>query len=227
MTDRPFIFTGESVRAILAGTKTQTRRLCTKARDESGAWAASVHPDGAGTGWIAWWPRPISAEQTRKCYPGDDGFPCPHGAVGDRIWVRETWARIYDVYPFGESDPSHIEYRADGDEGRFPGDWPSETRDDAERPRWKSPWFLRRADSRIDLEITDVRVQRLHSISPTDIEAEGVLVNCEGTRGARSYLVEEWDTINGKRAPWLSNPWVFALTFRRIKPALDATRKAG
>ena len=221
MTERPLIFTGESVRAILAGTKTQTRRLVRlpgwmvrKGGDLERAWPDKLW--GVTPGLHV----PCSEDDTQqRLYP-----PCD---VGDRIWVRETWARIYDVYPFGESDPSHIEYRADGDEGRFPGDWPSETRDDAERPRWKSPWFLRRADSRIDLEITDVRVQRLHSISPTDIEAEGVLANCDGTRGARAYFVEAWDKINDKRASWSSNPWVWALTFRQIKPALDATRKAG
>ena len=223
MKERPLIFTGESVRAIVEGRKTQTRRLCKKAVDH-GVCADSVHMDGAGVGWIAWWGHAATAEETRKMYPGDSGFLCPHGAVGDRIWVRETWARIYDVYPFAEGDPSHVEYRADGDAGRFPGEWPPETREDAERPRWKSPFFLKRVDSRITLEITDVRVERLHSISWDDVKAEGVLVNCDGTRGARSYFVEAWDKINGKTAPWSGNPWVWALAFRRIKPPVP---KAG
>jgi hypothetical protein len=218
MKERPIIFTAESVRAIIDGRKTMTRRLCAKAMDH-GEPATAVHPDGAGVGWIAWWgTHDVTAEQTKRLYPGAEGFTCPYGAVGSRLWIRETWARVYDVCPFDDGDPSHIEYRADGDPKRFPGEWPPETAEDPERPRWRSPWFLKRADSRIDLEITAVRVQRLHSISPVDVEAEGVLVNCDGSHGARSYFVKEWDRLNGKRAPWASSPWIWALTFKRICP---------
>lgn len=196
---RGMMFTDESVRAILAGNKTQTRRLV---KIPTGA--ANVR---GWTDYLKW---------------GDySGGPhgvieCPHGAVGDRIWVREAWARVYDAYPFCDGYPSHIEYRADGDPARFPGDWPPETADDPGRPRWRLPYFLKRADSRITLEITDVRVERLHDISPVDIRAEGVFVDFDGTHGAWSYFVEAWNKINGKRTTWASNPWVWVLSFIKI-----------
>lgn len=238
MKERPIIFSGESVRAILAGRKTQTRRLCKQAVVH-GVSAASVHPDGAGTGWISWWPNPISAKMTRRIYPGAAGFHCPHGSVGDRLWVREgvTWS------------PSRYECTYDADGAPCVIDnW-----------CWKtnrlSPIFLPRGAARLHLEITDVRVQRLQDITEDEARAEGVEpwldgpwwscmrkdgsafdVGVEPDEEMRRDLVavvekprrtvdtacgmfaRAWDAINGKRAPWASNPWVWAITFRRVKP---------
>ena len=193
MKERPIIFTGESVRAILDGRKTQTRRLCAKAIDH-GVPALSVHHDGAGTGWIAWWGKfAVDAENTKRLYPGSDGFTCPHGAVGDRLWVRET---------FNADWCDHVIFKADGGSAIEEG-WSKE-------PRWKSPFFLKRKDSRIDLEITDVRVQRLTYATEKDARAEGFC--------SLDAMAVAWNAINGKRATWSSSPWVWALTFRRVKP---------
>ena len=207
MKERPIIFTAESVRALLSGAKTQTRRLV-KPQPSAGVRRSPFVPsgleDGHGRGIrIPWY-------------------------VGDRLWVRETWAQIYDVAPFDDGDPSHIEFRADGDPERLPGEWPSEERDDPECPRWRSPWFLKRKDSRIDLEITDVRVQRLQNITEEDARAEGTPGDHsvhwpDGDPGTiydahKRCFANAWDRINGKRASWASNPWAWTLTFRRVGP---------
>lgn len=87
MKERPMLFNGEMVRAVLDGRKTQTRRVCKKAHSKHDGPADAVHLDGAGTGWIAWWGKgPHSAEFTVRAYPGADGFPCPYGVPGDRLW---------------------------------------------------------------------------------------------------------------------------------------------
>jgi len=198
MKERPIPFSSPMVRAILEGHKTQTRRMCKKAFD-----AASVHPDGAGSGWIAWWPSPVSAAETTKLYPDGEGFPCPYGQPGDRLWVRETTWRNGG---YVATDKSNIAY-----EGKRPS------------------IFMRRCDSRIILEITAVRVERLQDISEADAIAEGIQgdgimyydYSPEGTglptQTPRSSYCGLWDSINGKRFPWASNPWVWVLTFQRVK----------
>lgn len=254
MVERPILFSGPMVRALLAGTKTQTRRICTKARDVAGGWAASVHPDGSGLGWIAWYPKPVSAEETRRLYPGEQGFRCPYGVLGHRLWVRETWASV---------EEDLVAYRADGKTGAWMGNgeggrmfihhgWIRGVADREKRghwvglgkygDRWRPSIFMPRWASRITLEVTKVRVQRLQDISEEDAVAEGVL--CEdlpsdtdnfhppGSYGyvtgfdplpngriyptAREAYGDGWDHINGERAPWRSNPWVWVVTFKRV-----------
>ena len=228
MKERPIIFTADSVRAILDGRKTQTRRLVKlpkwmerKGGELERAWADKLW--GMTPGLHV----PCSEDGTQqRLYPPYE--------IGDRLWVRERFAHIYDVYPFGEGDPSHIEYYADGDPTRFPGEWPPETVDDPERPRWKSPFFLKRAHSRIDLEITSLRVERLRDITEADARAEGMQFHDGGGVGhsgwrhdvnygvvcgnARSAFATAWDKINGKRATWSSSPWVWVIEFKRVRP---------
>jgi hypothetical protein len=160
---------GPSVRAILAGTKTQTRRLRTH-------------------------------------------------AVGDRPWVKEAIVAL-------DGDPTTAIYCADGSAARV------------ERWPWKrtsiNPMFMPRSLSRITLEITEVRQQRLHDITETDADAEGVvswdglLDNAEICRAAklagccaedsRAWFAALWERVNGNQAPWSSNPTVCALTFRAVR----------
>lgn len=208
MAERPILFSGAMVCAILAGTKTQTRRIC-KPAEEKGL--SGVVNCGNGT-W------------------GDEeglfgNFRCPHGSVGDRLWVREShwWFKDEPDHSCGYYPPKltqeDVMYRADGDDGRRT--W----RPSIHMPRWAS---------RITLEITDVRVERLNSISEEDARAEGIVSHRIGTGDARTGmrtawgLADEqawaftpeqayqdlWERINGPGS-W-DDRWVWALTFRRI-----------
>lgn len=211
--ERPILFSGEMVRALLAGRKTQTRRIVTvpwrgpkRARPYEPYWADvdgvlmmddDAFEDGGGRGWIR----------------HDEYVVSPYGSVGDRLWVRETW---------GGDDCCGYAYRADHpDWAHFEGD--------GEQP--DSPWrpsiFMPRKASRILLEITGVRIERLQDISEEDARAEGVTTGelqparINGQVGQvaifdpRKAFAVLWDQINGKRAPCSSNPWVWVLTFRR------------
>jgi hypothetical protein len=197
MKERPILFSGPMIRALLSGTKTQTRRvlnpllhLIVDGDEDTGR---VVEQSDADFGRLA-------MEYVR----------CPYGAVGDRLWVREAFCTLPGTRM------RHV-YRADVNEAPAPGGL-----------IWTPSIFMRRATSRLTLEITDVRVERLQSISAEDARAEGVplgeqvpaTINGEpGTvaffdpLAAFAYL---WDALNGKRAPWASNPWVWALTFKRV-----------
>jgi len=144
---------------------------------------------------------------------------CPYGAPGDQLWVRETWQINhidYDRGPAPKSRPLDAEllYRADG-----------EFRDQFEIDEGGSGWrpsiFMPRWASRISLEITGVRVERVQDISDADAKAEGVPEGAfdTGLTYVPSYVesfMNLWDAINAARAPWDSNPWVWVVEFRRI-----------
>lgn len=193
------------IRAILSGAKTQTRRAM-----------RPQPPDG----WFR-----ESPDEVRE--PGDGITPrwlverCPYGEPGDgdRLWVKETIVRVRTV-----SGVWVASFAADGAPTVI-DTWP-----------WKRDVlpsiYLPRLASRITLEIIKVRVQRLHEISENDARAEGVEpvreavtiypsrdVRVSSTFDKLSYrpaFMELWDSINGKRVPWSSNPWVWTLTFRRL-----------
>jgi hypothetical protein len=198
--ERPIIFSAESVRAILTGRKTQTRRLV---RVPSGVENIRGFVDRVKWGGY------------------DDGGPhgiimSPH-TIGDRLWVRETWGPCAGGVVYRVDDIGGSVVCPDGG-------------------NWRTPIYMPRWASRIDLEITDVRVQRLQDISEEDAMAEGVKASdaaivFQGDAGeigchivkdmcntARGAFACAWDAINGKRAPWSSNPWVWALTFKRVRP---------
>ena len=223
MKERPIICSGHSVRAILAGTKTQTRRICSRAIDHGGEMAKSIHPDGAGSGWIAWFgPFEVSAEETAKIYPSACGFLPPHGAKGYWLWVREAWG-------ITKGNGIRTIYRADGEQP-----FGLDGTQVIGPMKWGSPMFMPRRASRIDLEITGVRVERLQDITEADAVAEGMQfhdgngVGHSGWRhdvnhgfvypSAREAFAQAWDSINQKRAKWYSNPWVWVYEFRRVKP---------
>lgn len=191
--ERPIIFRPEFVRKILSGEKTQTRRISTK-----------------------------------RC--------CPYGAEGDRLWVRETWAqwamytehhyndadgysrcseRWVDMTPSDFDDPGDgvsapvgpVAYLADGQPPKIPdyrlGCW----RPSIHMPRWAC---------RLVLKVTGARLERLQEISEEDARAEGLALERAILPGhARNIFASRWDEINGIRAPWASNPWVWVVGFRR------------
>lgn len=225
MKERPILFSGAMVRAILRdiNPKTQTRRICrpadfSKGLHPGGLWADAVYP-AAESGWIAWQgltpPGPVLAEQTRQLYR--HGFPCPYGAPGDRLWVRETWRPC--AVPQCSDTAICVEYR-DSDYCKL-GHLAT-----LNRSGWRPSIFMPRWASRITLEITDVRVERVQDISEADAQAEGWdFSNLDFGQSydpvsmhlARQWYSALWDSINAKRGyGWASNPWVWALTFRRL-----------
>lgn len=211
MKERPILFSGEMVRAILEGRKTQTRRVI----KNQAHWWKDVwrHPYG---GWIAAdAPKPLIPLTQ---YDKKGGFPCPYGQVGDRLWVREALHKdmekkdtIYDL------DCQPVFYN-----GEFPKlvpwKWEKIKLPSIFMPRWAS---------RITLEITSIRVERLQEIKEEDAIAEGVAIDrghCYEVAGhpvwvhntARTCFETLWDSINGKKYPWESNLWVWVIEFKRL-----------
>lgn len=200
MTERPILMSGAMVRAILAGDKTQTRR--------------AVRPQ-------PFWHDIGTGQPTQGSV---DGYlrPCPYGAPGDRLWVRET---------FHPGETLTLYRATDGDAAIL---------DDS---HWRPSIFMPRSRSRITLAIESVRVERVQAISDADIAAEGVTAEAveslwEGatrkqrwaalpgfnepgvtfrTQPPRALWQLGWTLING-RASWDANPWVWAIDFRRVTP---------
>lgn len=191
--ERPIIMRAESVRAILAGRKTQTRRVFPQAR-QAGEWAGAVHPDGTGLGWVPFWPGNVTAPEAAEMYPDGGGWKCPYGLPGDRLWVREQWK-------YSTQGRGRYLYRADG------------VADDC--LRWGSPLFMPRKACRLVLEVVGVRVERLQSISTHDAIREG----CFGEPlEPEQEFARRWDDLNAKRGfPWSANPWVWCVEFRRVE----------
>lgn len=206
MKERPIIFSAPMVHAILAGTKTQTRRTVKLPARLWGNWEPTVIDcEGALTSDLR--PAKFAAYPIMSNDRTGASIYCPYGVVGDRLWVRETHR------------PRYFE---DGSAG-YRADWGSAAADCVPEPKWKPSIFMRRRDSRIILEVTGVRVERLQDISEEDAKAEGVTPGASGVgyipaQQAAPYVYEYaalWDHINGKRAPWLSNPWVWVVSFAR------------
>lgn len=209
MTERGMIFNSEMVRAILDGRKTQTRRIM-KVQPESNQLGLLLITDStkhSDIGKYHWAESNATGNHVRSKL-----FSCPFGAVGDRIWVRETWAR-YNI----DQNSHDIAYRA-----TTPEDWPEEG-------RWRPSIHMPRWASRILLEITDVRVERLNAISEEDARAEGIIdggcLNCgepepcgcanpePDATDAFAYL---WQSIYGQDN-WNANPWVWVIEFKRVE----------
>jgi len=216
------------VKAILEGRKTQTRRICKPACDLGGEMAGSVHP-ARESGWIAWWPGndPGLAEFTKLAYK--DGFQCPYGKPGDRLWVRETWCHAatsgYDAPSDGREIP--VWYRA-SDEGEVDA---SEDLD-GNRAGWKPSIHMPRWASRITLEITSVKAERLQDISQQDVLAEGIIEATKDEKlikyGLREWpwmdwhldhqsaFKQLWQSIHGPDS-WATNPWLWVIEFKRVE----------
>ena len=216
--ERPILFSGPMVRAILEGRKTQTRRVVkfdTRFTPiPQTTWKSVVpHPNG---GWVFFDSAPPPADYRHT----GDGKPCPFGQPGDRLWVRETWCERVDhntLQPTGE-----VFYRAThaGELSLVDGDGFQKFRKDgwAASP-WRPSIHMPRWASRLTLEITGVRVERLNDISEADARAEGVMGDeCAWSDQAPATVCFEalWDSINGKKHPWTSDPWVWVIEFARV-----------
>lgn len=264
MTEHPIIFSGPMVRAILAGEKTQTRRLVTDQTSQGNLRASELLLDDPRT-FVDGGPSPAgnpgpylhayvnaSAIIKRRGWKSGDVDPSvierlyPRLFPGDRLWVRESFTlencREVGWYepPFNDGRP--INCQSTDDDGAW---WEQPhyratdpepelavpNRDGEPGCIWKPSIHMPRWASRLTLEVTEVRVQRLQEISEEDAKAEGMEFHnglgsgCSGYRHSRDhgYVYETaarafavaWDSINGKRAPWASNPWVWAIRFGR------------
>lgn len=147
-------------------------------------------------------------------WPNEIGFPVqndegmhlhsPYGKPGDRLWVRETFA-IWSTEPTDFVNMVPIQYRSDKK------DWPDCT-------KWSPSIHMPRWASRIDLEITGIRVERLKDISNEDCWNEGMSDTTNPQLKAnRKWFSELWESINGVSS-WDANPWVWVVEFRRVKP---------
>lgn len=233
MRERPILFSGPMVRAILEGRKTQTRRVVKFQFDQNPGDYASVYPDGSGRGFIAWAPMAVSAEETARQYPGEEGFPCPFGVPGDRLWVRETFS------PFMSSNrPSTISEATysvlkDGAHTYRNGRPPMPGLDSYAQGAfdhivWRPSIFMPRWASRLTLEVKAVRVERLQEISREDAAAEGVCWAAEQSPAPswvtpsnwpEQNFAQLWDSINAKRGhSWASDPWVWVVEFEKVGP---------
>lgn len=216
MKERPIIFSGAMVRALLAGAKTQTRRVV-KPQPAKG-WAFEIppvfgritshHPKKGRFGVFV-------RHGVGTDFPMIDLIPCPYGQPGGggRLYVREAWAapHAYDhLPPRLIPKDARIHYAATEDRGGLL--W----RPSIHMPRWAS---------RITLEITSVRVERLQDISEADAQAEGWTRRPEVStdpqvhkEAARDWFMDLWESINGPGS-WEANPWVWVVDLRSVEVA--------
>jgi hypothetical protein len=222
--ERPISFKPDMIRAILEGRKTMTRRVMRVQPDLE-------FKDYPIVPWV------IDGEQQFTSSGGTyfiadyrqgmtQSFACPYGKVGDHLWVKETWQKHAGYFYLADRLE---EYQAAKAANKLPV------------VKWRPSIFMPRVASRITLQITDIRVERLQQISEEDAKAEGVLHNWIGQDCPLEYQGEYmnyegdeedfpcysahdsyrtlWDKINAKRpgCDWDSNPWVWCYTFRRIE----------
>ena len=207
MAEKPILFSGEMVRAILDGRKTQTRRVI------------KPQPERVGEGWM-YAGQYFADDAQMQDYLFHEVYgngKCPYGGVygdgtGDLLWVRETFAH--------KDEWTKPAYRAD---------W--KTPDKAIETmgaKWRPSIHMPRWASRLTLRVVDVRVERVQEISEEDARAEGVNLATWELHHRRDdsislsiAAIEEfkqlWDSINAKRGhSWDSNPWVWVVEFKMV-----------
>ena len=220
MKEKPILFSGPMVKAILEGRKTQTRRVVSDQSSVTDICGGGVEP-------TVWWP---------------DTGRCPYGGCGEYMWVRETWM-LYDKHESRHYLQDHK--IPDSPNGLMPGSegyWKRRIRyaateknpDPVNTWKWRPGIHMPRWASRITLAITDVRVELLNDISEADARSEGIQVlplqseddpsawwqsspGVNQERTARASFRGLWNFINRKKNPWESNPWVWVVSFERVK----------
>lgn len=236
MKSRPILFSGPMVRAILDGRKSVTRRIV---KPEPAQWASVFRPSpiatpGGSYGKVGQWIQ-FSADGHHIHGLGK----CPAGQVGDRLWARETWGITFDPVGGGNTFTSNnsgtVRYRADYTLGGVIGPVPE---------KWKPSIFMPRWASRITLEVTGIRVERLQEITEADAKAEGAKrMAVYATKEGVGTVLEEypegtepktpdmlgrkmhpsyktgfwhiWTRINGPGS-WDANPWVWVIEFKKL-----------
>jgi hypothetical protein len=186
MKERPILMRGPLVVATLEDRKWKTRRVITPQpprqlfrvdQNDFNAWVLASRDNPDEPDWSF-------------------SIRCPYGSVGDRLWVRETWAQ--------HPDEAGIIWRAT-DPGWDDNDYGI---------KWKPSIFMPRWASRLTLEITDIQVERVQQITPADKEAEGL----NESQGYGPAAFESlWNEINAKRGySWGENPWVWVISYKRV-----------
>lgn len=219
MKELPILFNGAMVRAILEGRKTQTRRIL-KPQPLNIVSFTGVDNMPTGEFGACMSHHGVISQHIR----------CPYGQPGDRLWVRETFG--YEIRSVGGTPHEQIAYRASKPDAVRCYDC-----NGMEKPmKWRPSIHMPRWASRITLEVTDVRVERLQDISEEDAKAEGLRWHglykewggVESHPDSRPDLpqwrwyekpVEAfknlWDAMNGAGS-WDANPWVWVVEFRRV-----------
>jgi len=214
--ERPILFSSEMVRAILEGRKTQTRRIVQPIENA----CEYTHVDRLEDGWR------LSAQHGKGLTSWDIGSR--YGWPGDRLWVRETFDIVDDPAAWhrddlflDESDKQWKESIKRGPNGErwvvdYAADTNSRVMDKIGKRKWRPSIHMPRWASRIQLNVTNVRVERVQDIDPWDCVEEGV--DCEVDHAAPKFI-ELWDKINGKRlgCSWADNPWVWVVEFNRVE----------
>lgn len=256
MKERPILFSGVMVRALLDGSKTQTRRIVKVRNEQPPAWATfvseghSLSQNGAArpVGSFYW-----SEEQaangplkTLRRWPilpakhpmaGDWYWtPSPFGKIGDHLWVRETWRGVVEINPPGKTTELGVARYVPGQEYCRRVEYQATHERDGEP--WRPSIHMPRWASRITLEVTGVRVERLQDISYEDAIAEGVSDFAstfpDDEKSAIGETPEQtarrlqwpqrqyhllWDSLNAARGVgWDANPWVWVVEFKRVTP---------
>jgi hypothetical protein len=214
--DKPILFSSTLATAIDLGEKTQTRRLMNPQPRR----VNSVGPFRAA-GWK--WKQ---VEFFEPCL--DLILRCPYGEVGDRLYVRES-VLLCDLFgnPCKPAAANCAYYRDGGHLLRRTGKYTAAHRHESETKwpdgaKWTPSILAERWTSRLTVEVTDIRAERLHDISDEDMRAEGIGFYMRSIGWKREYSLRGsfrvlWDKINGKRCPWDSNPWLWVLTFRKVE----------
>lgn len=225
MKERPILFSGAMVKAILSGHKCQTRRVVKQPHQNPlGVW--EPFDFGGENGGRDKHGNTTPAQRTFTHTRTGEIIACPIGQPGDRLWVRETFSPIYPQDPtYNGGQPIEYDYAATYTSGDRLGDLIGK------KKTWKPSIFMPRAASRITLEITSVRIERLQDISEADARAEGVdmttkhiyqtthsqsrqLLLTDPT--ARRAFERLWETINSPTS-WAANPWVWVIDLKAIK----------
>jgi hypothetical protein len=249
MKERPILFSAPMIRALLAGTKTVTRRIVNE--------RLYINVGGEDEG------ENVYQSDPRFGAVASEWATCPYGIAGDRLWVKETHAfkcldpneYLYEplkslgLRKYGGGDPepgcnlrvrstdAMVVYAAHPTSYEDLPNWPGYSTYRSDTPKtWRPSIFMPRWASRITLEVVSVRVERLHEITDEDAAREGVRPFFETMAGIgraqrlttgelaadaeyRAGFAVLWDEINGDRALWIKNPWVWRVEFKRIEQA--------
>lgn len=197
MNERPIIFNSEMVIAILDGRKTQTRRLM-KIQQPNKEFKIAVQVNEKKPNIISW--VKLSNDGLLITDRHEPSFKCPFGKIGDRLYVRETWAKLTIGYVYKAEDSIF---------------------DNHPIFKWKPSIYMPKSAARIWLEITDIRVERVQDINGADAIKEGVtmenVISVQGLDNQWKQCINNFsDLWNSIYNNWNDNPWVWVIEFKRI-----------
>jgi hypothetical protein len=268
MAERPILFSGPMVRALLDGRKWQTRRIVKdRPKKDPRVWCLQSLPHAGPLRDGSWMFSDVDPAEWGTFFPSDyldgGGIRCPYGVAGDRLWVRETWKsrerrctedddhaedeacseHCQQTYVYYAATP-RVGFRPVPDRARITYLVESSPLTEWYTSGWRPSIHMPRWASRLLLEVTEVRVERLQDITEEDARAEGLkklskdggitwkfgIPDRDGLPGEdddgqhwhewatdpRKAFAKLWDRINGDRASWASNPWVWVVSFPRL-----------